>query len=63
MTITANPANLLGLNKGSIDVGSDADLVLLDKHSLTPHYVWSNGLLMVEQGKALIKGMFESSPK
>ena len=62
MTITANPANLLGLNKGSIDVGSDADLVLLDKHTLTPHYVWSNGLLMVEQGKALIKGMFESSP-
>lgn len=63
MTITANPANLLGLNKGSIGVGSDADLVLLDKHSLTPHYVWSNGLLMVEQGKALIKGMFESSSK
>jgi dihydroorotase len=29
-TMTSNPAKILGINKGSLDVGADADLCLLD---------------------------------
>ena len=29
-TMTSNPAKILGINKGSLDVGSDADLCVLD---------------------------------
>ena len=28
--MTSNPAKILGINKGSLDVGSDADLCVLD---------------------------------
>jgi len=59
MTITSNPANLLGLKKGSINVNADADLLLMDARTLTPHSVWSNGILMVEHGHAKVKGTFE----
>ncbi|MFU2512167.1 beta-aspartyl-peptidase [Pseudoalteromonas sp. ASV78] len=59
MAITSNPAKVLGLNKGSIHLHSDADLVLLDEKTLATKYVWSNGKLMVEQGKAIVKGPFE----
>ena len=59
MTITSNPANLLGLKKGRINMNADADLVLMDARTLTPHSVWSNGILMVEHGHAKVKGTFE----
>ncbi|MFT5529478.1 MAG: beta-aspartyl-dipeptidase (metallo-type), partial [Alteromonadaceae bacterium] len=38
---------------------SDADVVLLDKETLTPEYVWANGTLMVQNTHAVIKGVFE----
>ncbi|WP_105168944.1 beta-aspartyl-peptidase [Pseudoalteromonas sp. T1lg23B] len=59
MAITANPARVLGLNKGLIKIDSDADLVLLDKQTLMPVHVWSNGLHMVEHGLPIVKGLFE----
>ncbi|MCF6437499.1 beta-aspartyl-peptidase [Pseudoalteromonas sp. MMG022] len=59
MAITTNPSQVLGLKKGTIKVGSDADLVLLDKQTLAPVHVWSNGLHMVENSNAIVKGLFE----
>ncbi|WP_257326922.1 beta-aspartyl-peptidase [Pseudoalteromonas rhizosphaerae] len=59
MAITTNPANVLGIKKGTISKGSDADLVLLDSNTLAPQHVWSNGIHMVEHGFAIIKGAFE----
>ncbi|CAM3708509.1 MULTISPECIES: beta-aspartyl-peptidase [Pseudoalteromonas] len=57
-SITSNPARILGLNKGEISVGRDADLVLLDANTLTPHSVWCNGQKMVESHKPLVSGFF-----
>ena len=59
MAITSNPASVLGLNKGSIHIHCDADLVLLDEKTLATKHVWSNGKLMVEHGEAVVKGPFE----
>lgn len=59
MAITSNPAKVLGLNKGTIRIQGDADLVLLDEKTLSTKHVWSNGKLMVEQGEAIVKGPFE----
>lgn len=59
MSVTSNPANVLGINKGSIKVQGDADLVLLDEKKLQPIHSWSNGIQMVEDGKASVKGAFE----
>ncbi len=59
MSVTSNPADILGLKKGRIEIEGDADLVLLDAHSLEPSYVWSKGKCMVENGRVAIKGMFE----
>ena len=59
MAITSNPAQVLGLNKGTIRIQGDADLVLLDEKTLSTKHVWSNGKLMVEQGEAIVKGPFE----
>ncbi|NOU52878.1 beta-aspartyl-peptidase [Pseudoalteromonas sp. JBTF-M23] len=59
MAITSNPANILGVKKGHIGTNCDADLVLLDKQTLKPVYVWSNGILMVEQSTPVVTGMFE----
>lgn len=43
-TITENPANILGLkNKGSIETGKDADLVIVDKKDLSLKKVMCNG--------------------
>ena len=55
MSITSNPADILGLNKGRLKTASDADIVLLDKETLTPEYVWANGTLMVQNSHAVIK--------
>ena len=59
MSITSNPADILGLNKGRLKTASDADIVLLDKETLSPEYVWANGTLMVQNSHAVIKGPFE----
>lgn len=58
--ITCNPASVLGLNhKGRIEVGFDADVVLLSGPELEIDSVWAKGKKMVETGNALIKGRFE----
>ena len=58
--ITSTPANILGLKqKGNIGIGMDADLVLLTPDTLVIDKVFAKGQLMVESGKALVKGTFE----
>ncbi|MDQ6600638.1 beta-aspartyl-peptidase [Bacillus salipaludis] len=58
--ITTNPAQVLRLSsKGSIQTGKDADIVLLQKETLTIDTVMARGQVMVEKGVPLIKGTFE----
>jgi len=58
-TITSNVANVLGLkNKGRIQVGYDADLVLLDE-VLQVQAVWAMGKCMVENGQTKVWGTYE----
>ncbi|PFA61727.1 beta-aspartyl-peptidase [Bacillus sp. AFS015802] len=58
--ITSNPAKILKLKeKGLVEIEKDADLVLLDKNSLDVSSVFARGKLMVEDGKAIVKGTFE----
>ncbi|USK34574.1 beta-aspartyl-peptidase [Bacillus sp. F19] len=59
--ITSNPARILKLkNKGEIREEKDADLVLLDKETLTIDTVIAKGKVMVEGGVPIIKGTFEN---
>jgi beta-aspartyl-dipeptidase (metallo-type) len=56
--ITANPARILKLpRKGSVKVGMDADLVILDAE-LRPSTVLARGRVMVRDGVAEVKGTF-----
>ena len=58
--ITSNVAKVLKLkNKGLIDVGMDADLVLVDENSLEIDTVIAMGKIMVKDGEAVVKGTFE----
>ncbi|MDV7765793.1 beta-aspartyl-peptidase [Peribacillus sp. CSMR9] len=58
--ITTNPAQVLKLSsKGSIQTGKDADIVLLQKDTLTIDTVIARGQVMVEKMVPLIKGTFE----
>lgn len=58
--ITSNVAERLNLkNKGVIQKGKDADLVIVDKYSLEIETVIAKGKKMVENKKAIIKGYFE----
>ncbi|CAM3647233.1 beta-aspartyl-peptidase [Mesobacillus zeae] len=58
--ITENPAHILKLSeKGAIKAGKDADIVLLDKNKLEIETVLAKGRVMVEAGKAVVKGTFE----
>lgn len=57
--ITLNPARFLKLhNKGCIEVGKDADLVLLDR-DLEIDTVIARGQIMVENKEIKVKGTFE----
>ena len=57
--ITSNPARNLKLhNKGRIDIGKDADLVLLDR-DLEIDTVIARGQIMVENREIRVKGTFE----
>ncbi len=59
--ITSNPAKILKLTqKGHIQAGKDADLVLLDKNSYNVDTVLAKGKVMVAKGEAIVKGTFES---
>jgi len=57
---TSNPADRLGLSdqKGRIQEGADADLVILDE-DLQIDQVFAKGQLMVDKGDAVVKGTFE----
>lgn len=58
--ITLNPANVLKLsNKGRIQEGADADIVLLDKRTLEIDSVIAKGQLMVQNKVPIVKGTFE----
>lgn len=58
--ITQNPASILKLrSKGMLQEGLDADIVLLDNESLDIDTVIALGQVMVQNGKAVIKGTFE----
>lgn len=59
--ITRNPARLLKLypRKGTVAVGSDADLVFVNKNTLKIDKVFARGKLMVNKGLPLVKGNFE----
>jgi len=59
-TITSNVANVLRLkNKGSIRVGYDADLVVLNE-ALQVHDVWAMGKCMVRDKQLKVRGTFEN---
>jgi len=58
--ITSNPATILGLkNKGYLRNSLDADMVLLEPGTLAIHSVLAKGQMLVEDGKAIVKGTFE----
>ncbi len=58
--VTTNPAKRVGLfdSKGSLEAGKDADLLILNR-DLGIDSVLARGRLMVDRGKALLKGTFE----
>jgi beta-aspartyl-dipeptidase (metallo-type) len=58
--ITQNPAKSLKLypKKGAIQIGSDADIVVMDK-DLNIEYVFAKGKIMVKEGNVVVKGTFE----
>ena len=59
--VTINPAKLLKLSqKGRIEEGKDADVVLADENSLEIDTVIAMGKIMVCNGQVLIKGTFEA---
>ncbi|GAA3326917.1 hypothetical protein GCM10020331_064770 [Ectobacillus funiculus] len=58
--ITSNTSHVLRLpDKGYVKEGKDADIVLLDKHTLQIGSVFARGRLMVEGGTPVVKGTFE----
>lgn len=58
--ITQNPAAILKLQqKGKVEAGKDADLVLLNKEDLSIQSVIALGKMMVENGRPVVKGTFE----
>jgi beta-aspartyl-dipeptidase (metallo-type) len=58
--VTSNPAKRTGIfaHKGSLDIGKDADILLLDEH-FTIDSVIAKGRMMFQAGELLVKGTFE----
>lgn len=58
--ITSNVADILKLKeKGRIEKGKDADLVIVDKRDLNIDMVFAKGVKMIEGGEAIVKGTYE----
>ncbi|MBU3157655.1 beta-aspartyl-peptidase [Clostridium estertheticum] len=58
--ITSNVATNLKLyNKGFVQEGRDADLVLVNKNDLNIETVFAKGVEVVSKGQVLVKGTFE----
>ncbi|MGX6961571.1 beta-aspartyl-peptidase [Vagococcus xieshaowenii] len=61
-TITKNPATILKLSsKGSLEIGKDADICVLDPHTLDLTSVIAKGQLMVHEQEVNVWGTFEQS--
>lgn len=61
--MTSNPARALGIQKGRIAQGYDADLVIADSvQNMRIEKVYSRGKLLVENGEALWKTHFQKDP-
>ena len=59
LPFTTNPARCFALQgKGRLAVGADADLLLLDD-DLEPRAVIARGSVLREDGRAIVKGVFE----
>jgi len=59
--VTSNPGRLLKLRgKGQLTVGRDADLILLDPAGLEIRSVMARGRWLMQDGRPLVKGTFES---
>lgn len=59
--LTTNPAKILSLkNKGSIKVGFDADINLLDEKTLDIDTVLALGKVMIKYKKVEVLGTFEN---
>lgn len=59
-SISAAPAAVLGLRqKGRIAATLDADAVLINRDDLSINTVIAKGKVLVEQGRAIVKGTFE----
>ena len=60
--VTENPARVLGIHdrKGCIEVGKDADLLVLGE-DLSIERVYANGRLLLEGGQPKVLGRFEKS--
>ena len=58
--LTSNPAKRIGIerNKGSLEIGKDADILVFDP-GWTLDKVYCKERLMVSEGKPLVKGTFE----
>lgn len=60
MTITSNVAEHLSLiNKGKIEKGKDADIVIVNKETLDITDLFAKGKPMIKDSKLLAKGTFE----
>lgn len=58
--ITSNPADILKLkNKGYIEKGKDADIVLLNKEDLQIDTVIAMGKIMIKDNEIKVRGTFE----
>lgn len=58
--VTENPANILKLaKKGRLKAGNDADIIIMDKETFEIDIVIAMGQIMVKDGAAVVKGIFE----
>ncbi|WP_173918285.1 beta-aspartyl-peptidase [Halobacillus sp. Marseille-Q1614] len=58
--VTSNPADILGLsNKGKVEEGKDADIVLLEEDTMEIDAVIAMGQIMLEHKEIVVKGTFE----
>ncbi|MDP5131168.1 MAG: beta-aspartyl-peptidase [Paraglaciecola sp.] len=59
-SVSTSPADILNLkNKGRLQSGNDADLLIMHKSNLAIDKVFAMGKLVVDAGKAVVKGTFE----
>lgn len=62
LPFTANPARILKLRgKGRIQVGQDADVILVDRETLELHTVIARGRILMSEGELKARGTFEGA--